>query len=253
MESALHQGLKAAALEWLFAAAGCSAAAAEVSCPLSRRRVDAAGYLDALPARRRDASLPKGLRGPSAGTIIIECKVSRGDYRGDAAHAEALLAQRRRAEEHLRQIESQYVRTLEPHLRRSDGRLFAEMETWDFERSASERYRAEVRRVRRLERAIHGSTKFFMMARYRLAGRLYLLAPAGLLSESEIPTGWGLLERPGDGPVTVRREAPPLDVRPERVQRLLRNIAVAASAPQRRAACPPDAGPLTPPGPPAVA
>lgn len=251
MESALHQGLKAAALEWLFTDAGCSAAAAEVPCPLSRRRVDAAGYLDALPARRREAS-PTGLRGPSPGTIIVECKVSRGDYRGDAAHAEALLAQRRRAEEHLRQIESQYVRTLEPHLRRSDGRLFVELEDWDFERSSSERYRAEVRRVRRLEQAIHGSTKFFMMARYRLANRLYVLAPAGLLSESEIPTGWGLLERAGQGPVLVRREAPPLDVRPERVLRLLRNIAVAATAPQRRTSRSRDDGEIMSPDPPAA-
>jgi hypothetical protein len=93
-----------------------------------------------------------------------------------------------------------------------------------------------------LDRQLHGETKFFMVARYRLADRLYIAAPRGMIRPRELPRGWGLLECPGrrldgvaaagglaDPPLHVAVEAPPQSTRPEHRVRLLRNIAVAAS------------------------
>ena len=75
-----------------------------------------------------------------------------------------------------------------------------------------------------------------MIARYHLADRLYIAAPRGLIRRRELPAGWGLLECPPqcietavDGGLVVAVEAPPLSSRARNRQRLLRNIAVAAS------------------------
>ena len=89
---------------------------------------------------------------------------------------------------------------------------------------------------------LYGQTKFFTIARYRLADRLFLAAPYGMIRRSELPPGWGLLECPtrwlrpdafcrradtGALRLTVEPTSRPAPT--EYRQRLLRNIAVAAS------------------------
>jgi hypothetical protein len=95
-----------------------------------------------------------------------------------------------------------------------------------------------------LDRMLHGETKFCMAARYALADRLYIAAPRGLIRRRELPPGWGLLECPGsalstDDPnadlfgrsvLEVAVRSPLHTPREEHRQRLLRNIAVAASS-----------------------
>jgi hypothetical protein len=126
--------------------------------------------------------------------------------------------------------------------------LGAYREGWDFGATGARGYRRVLRELRKVDRALHRETKFSLAAQYRLADRLYVLAPAGIVRKRETPPGWGLLEcdpgllrcRPkalralieADGlessyAVTVR--APEHASPQHRREQLLRNIAVAAT------------------------
>jgi hypothetical protein len=125
---------------------------------------------------------------------------------------------------------------MEPHLRRSDGYLFADMESWDFSLSRLHSHRALVRALRQLDRKLYNETKFFMIAQYRLATRLYVLAPRAMIHPRELPAGWGLLEADHRTPdLTIRHEAPIHAPNEQRLLRALRNIAAAASRDHRNA------------------
>lgn len=217
METDAHQRLKRMAVGFL-REQGCRAVATEVSCPIARYRVDVAGYQDR-----------------PAATVLIECKQDRADYMRDRRDADRLVELRRELEAIRRSIEERRIKRHEPHLRRSGSSLFPELETWDFSRSRLAGYRRLLRRIRDIELRLCGETKFFMIARYHLADRLYLAAPYGMVQPRELPGGWGLLEcaprtlRGGGGALRVTVEAPPRASRPQHRVRLLRNIAVAAS------------------------
>jgi len=218
METTNHLQLKHLAVGFL-RSLGCRAVATEVGCPIARYRVDVAGYLD------REHEGPVDPR-----TVMVECKQSRGDFLRDSRERDQLLAEQAELDRLRRGIEERRVKVHEPHLRRSGSALFPELEIWDFDASRLRGYRRVVRRIRRLERRLYGETKFFMIARYRLADRLYLAAPRGLIGRGEVPAGWGLLEHHRDGE-SLREavEAPSMSTRPVHRHRLLRNIAVAAS------------------------
>ncbi len=254
MESNAHLILKAASIS-LALRAGCAAATGEVRCPIARHRVDVAGYLDPLPknrgvleewetAGRGSGSDLKLERGDRAKSIIIECKQSRSDFLSDSRDTDELLSERDRLNRVRAVLEEQIVKVSEPQLRRSGSRLFAELEEWDFGKSRIASYRGVLNDLRRIEERLYGERKFWTMAHYRLADWLYLAAPAGIIRPREVPPGWGLLEmapgweRSGGGgsglaDLRVRVVAPEHSGKPEHRQRLLRNIAVAAS---RRAA-----------------
>lgn len=262
-ETRTHQRLKQVAARFLLNS-GCAAVACEVHCPFARYRVDVAGYLDsrqvATGAERQGAARLVGtLWGATHDgaheiarserrerceprTAIIECKQDRADFRRDGDEKEELLSKRDRLERRLREIEEGFIKEQEPHLRDSDAFLFGDMETWNFTSSRSGTYRRTLRELRAIEDRLHGHTKFWLAARYRLADRLYVLAPAGLIAPRELSAGWGLLEAPEgllrrrefDAPataaaVTISRPAPELGSREPLRARLLRNIAVAAT------------------------
>jgi len=275
MESFEHLELKRLAVAWLVRL-GCRAVATEVRCPISKYRIDVAGWLDhadgelldagGLEAERpgvaaslftgpRRRGKPKGPQRPR--TIVVECKRSRADFVRDDRDAERL----KRRLDSLRRTRERFERELipeaEPHLRRSGSSLFPELERWDFEGSRTSAYRRTLRLIERLEQRLHGETKFHTMPRHRLADHFYLFTPAGMLSATDVPTGWGLVEakrrdlksgagRLGDLDDLPLRECiacPSFDSPPNRRQRLLRNIAVAASrAVIEQAAGSPDAG-----------
>jgi hypothetical protein len=251
MESAAHAQLKRLALGFLLAQ-GCLAAALEVRCPSSRYRADAAGYLDPPPKRpwRLFAESPEGPalpapvvpRADDPKAIIIECKAERSDFLRETANHDAVLTRRAELERERLRLESEHLPRVEPHLRVSGSSLFSELETWDFAASRSGAYRAVLRELRRLDEALHGQTKFSTLCRYRVAAHFYLLAPRGLIKRRELPPGWGLLECPrawldaaaagsAAAPPTVHvaADAPCHAPRPQVTQRLLRNIAVAAT------------------------
>lgn len=239
METFAHRRLKELAVAFL-RDGGCLAVATEVRCPISRYRVDAAGYQDSVrdgePNRRRRRRCP-----PT--TIVIECKQSRADFFRDSEQTEALLARRVDLQLIRQSIEEHRVKLEEPHLRRSGSALFVELEEWDFTASRLPSYRKVIHKLQLVDEKLHGHTKFHLIARYRLADHLYLAAPRGMIRHCEIPPGWGLLECPPqwldedragehqDEPAVLQMavEAPGLRSRDDRRVRLLRNIAVSAS------------------------
>lgn len=255
-ETIQHRELKRLAVEWL-RRLGCSAVAVEVRCPLSRWRVDVAGWFEGDEGRSGPQGplfeAEEGERGTGRGrTILVECKQSRSDFLRDDADQASLVRTREHLERRRAEIEEQRIKPREPHLRRGGSALFPELETWDFAASRIDSYRRVVRELRRVEKRLHGETKFGLMSRYRLADHLYLFTPSGLLRRSELPRGFGLIEAsamrlrhpmPVDPeaplPISERVPAPALHCDPEHRVRLLRNLAVAAS---RTADSTPNAG-----------
>ena len=260
MESFAHLELKRLAVAWL-ARLGCKAIATEVRCPISKYRIDAAGWLDhaegdlldagglesrrpgvaaSLFTNRSRKSVSKGPRRPR--TIVVECKQSRPDFIRDDRDADRLkirLASLRRTRV---KFERELIPQSEPHLRESESSLFPDLETWDFEGSRTSAYRRLLRTIERIEHRLHGETKFHTMPRYRLADHFYLFTPTGLIKPRELPDGWGLIEcgrralKVGAGslseldalPLRERVACPSTDSPMERRHRMLRNIAAAA-------------------------
>jgi len=280
LETIDHRELKTLAQSFLMRL-GCVVVAPEVACPIARFRVDVAGWceLGEAPFARRDARVSRaslwsgsmreeaastqgstgtagntGVAARSEGgrsehgmraarTIIIECKQCRADFLRDDARLDELLRERERLRARKIDLEQTIVRRFEPQLRISASSLFSECEEWRFEQSRIATYRKVLVALRRVDESIHGQTKFCLLARYRLADRLYIAAPVGVISAREVPSGWGLLEcrrgvlrRGGarvseldDLPVNETVPAPPLGSPDHRRIRLLRNMAVAAT------------------------
>jgi len=263
MESRMHLALKRASAAFL-REHGCRVVAAEVSCPFGRYRVDVAGYADTIGGRQEglESGAPRsGVRAApgrrcAPRTVFIECKANRSDFRRDALDHAPLEELR----DHLARVRDTILsRAREAdwaEVRQSGDRaasrcaqgvgdtLFAELATSEDALLRSRSYRSVLRRLHAAERRMHGATKFATLLRYRLADRLYIAAPQGMLRPRDLPDGWGLLEAPrstleegdpsadlfGRTVLSVRVRAQPLDSRETYRLRVLRNIAVAASA-----------------------
>lgn len=222
-------------------ALGCSAAACEVRCPIARHRVDAAGYWDPLPRTSArgipaDRHTPHAslTRGSSPRTVIVECKQSRADFVRDGPRLHALIQRRDHLHAVRRALEDRILKVCEPELRRSGTALFPELEEWNFAESRVESYRTIVRELALLDRRIHGSSKFFLLAHYRLADALLIAAPTGMLAPADVPRGWGLVEVDRAAAATASADqwtlrVPPPDLTGRLLhrRRLLRNIAAA--------------------------
>ncbi len=178
VETIDHSALKSLAIAWLFSQR-CRVVATEVTTAVPRWRVDAAGWREG------------GLRDES---IAVECKQSRADFFRDDEQRDELVAERDRLLAKRRQLEESRLKVFEPHLCRRDESLFTDAADWDFTASRDDGYRRVLLDLRRVDQRLHGQTKFCLMTRYRLADRLYILAPRGMLRPREIPEGWGLLE-----------------------------------------------------------
>ncbi len=250
---------------------GCRAVATEVRVPASRYRADVAGYLDKLPTRPRsrqggEPAPPPGplVREARPKTVIIECKQSRADFLRDVADTQRLLRQRERLEAHRVELEEHRIKPHEPELRRTGNYLFGELEEWDFTSSRLATYRRVLAELRAIDAQLYGQTKFWLMARYRVADYLFLIAPAGMLRRRELPVGWGLLECPRawlakaerspaaawQEPVTIHVASAGVErqSKAEFQSRLLGNIAAAATRAWLSATTP--SPPPLPPAPP---
>jgi hypothetical protein len=176
--------------------------------------------------------------------VVIECKQSRSDFLRDSDHADRLLALREQLDRIRRSIEQNRIKSCEPHLRRGGSALFADLEDWDFSSSRLPAYRQVLQRLKRIDQRLHGHTKFFLTAQYRLADFMYVAAPRGLVRPRELPSGWGLLECDPreldsggslglfDRPAALHIASAAVEHRAQHRHRLrlLRNIAVSASA-----------------------
>ena len=248
METREHLGLKELAAAWLLSM-GCRAVAHEVPCPVARFRVDAAGWSEhdwregvdpaahesVFHAERAGAAV----RAPK--TVVVECKASRADFLRDDLRVDDLLAERDRLLARKGEIERDLIPVHEPHLRRGTDALFAEESSWDFSKSRLLPYRRVLRQLAKIEERLHGQTKFNLIARWRLADELWILAATGVVKPREMPAGWGLAEcspavlrrgvghalRMGTLPLRVIVPAPRHESPEHRRARILRNIAVA--------------------------
>lgn len=267
METEVHIALKAAARAFLLER-GARAVACEVRCPMGRRALDVAAYFPRSPRHTeaesaqaglftgaeaglrardasRDASNPWTAEQLRARTVVVECKATREDFQRDGAAHDALLRER---EAILARRES-----IERSLRErgvgapSEPMLFGELAPWDFSSVDSPARTRVMTELSMVERKLRGQTKFFELARYRLADVLLVAAPRGLLRVRDIPEGWGLAECPSSAlrawskiaskgeaapappapPLTVRVRPPALDATPLWRERLLRHIAYA--------------------------
>jgi hypothetical protein len=143
-------------------------------------------------------------------TVLVECKATRADFMSDRADLERATTEHHRLQRRRDHMRDQLVRRWEPHLQRAGETLFSETDGWDFERSRLASVRTADRDARLAAEALQSQVKFARMARWRLADRLYLCCPAGMLKDHEVPDGWGLLEH-CRGALRLRRAAPALD------------------------------------------
>jgi hypothetical protein len=224
-ETTRHKELKRMALIWA-QAQGYRAAAAEVSLPNYRFRLDVAAY---KAARIRETH-PDGRRKtarPAIGlTAVFECKASKADYLRDA-HSIALTNERLKAlHERKSRIENELLLHY-PSILNGDS-LFQEYQSINFERPGHERYQRTLEDIRRLARRLHANTKFDRLVKWGAANLFWVVAEPGMIAMHELPAGWGLLLREDD---TLRAIAKPLlhEVAESERLALFHRIALAAS------------------------
>ena len=213
-ETAAHRRLKELARRWA-GDTGFGIAALEVRVPRSGYRVDVAAYA-------------RGTKQQPGRTALFECKQARADLlkdsRAEIATRErlaGLLARRAKLEK--------LIAEHRPDLRRGES-LFPEFDSIDTGVLRHETHAAVIDEIAILQRRLLQGTKFEKLRRYLAADALYLVVEEGIFADDEIPAGWGLLVRQGDGLKSAR---PPLRLFPAPGARvaLLENIAVAACRP----------------------
>jgi hypothetical protein len=195
-ETQAHRDLKRIALLWA-QSNGFRIAATEVSLPNLRVRMDVAAY---KPQRVKESRAGAGSTAsrPMVGvTVIFECKASRGDFMRDARSMKATVERMKMLCERKEKIE-QELRIHYPSIRNGDS-LFPEFETLNFQRPGYERYEKVIAEMGQLSTRLHANTKFDRLTNYAAANLFYVVADAGLFRPHEVPAGWGLLQRVGEG------------------------------------------------------
>jgi hypothetical protein len=187
-ETTRHARLKRLAFLWA-QAHGYSACAMEVSLPRCRYRADVAAY---RPTQKQIGS-----------TAIFECKHAFADLRRDNCRSQAArerletVCQRRR-------ILEKRLRVHYPALRIADS-LFPEFDSHDFRAIGHRGYARVMRELNVLQNRLCDCTKFDKLIRYRCANLFFLVLPAELFRDSEIPIGWGALVE-CDGALALMRK-----------------------------------------------
>ncbi|MEP6668784.1 MAG: hypothetical protein ABJF10_06515 [Chthoniobacter sp.] len=198
-ESQAHRDLKRLALLWA-QTHGFRVAAAEVSLPNHRVRMDVAAY---QPQRVREVRRDERTRRERlawkttiGATAIFECKASATDFIRDARSMKATV-ERLQVLHEKRERAEQELKIHYPSIRNGDS-LFQEYETLNFERPGYERYEKILRKIRQLSDRLHGNTKFDRLTKYGAANLFYVVAEPAAVCPHVLPCGWGLLERVGD-------------------------------------------------------
>jgi hypothetical protein len=164
----------------------------EVRAPRSRFRVDVAAVR--LDRRQGEATV-----------AVFECKQSRGDLDRDNRRHHELTIKLKNLQERRDKLEC-LLAVHYPSLRTSDS-LFPEWATFDFRAIDHAAYRQTIQKITCIQRQLFDNTKFDLISRYKLGNLHYLVTTPGLLSEHEIPLGWGLLEVDGKE-VVIERNVP---------------------------------------------
>lgn len=189
-ESAAHRLLKRLALFWA-QREGYRSCAYEVALPHGRYRADLAAY---MPTRERVGGSVR----PAIGTTaVFECKQARSDFLKDSRSERGAAAELAALHERRAALELQ-LRIHYPTLRVNDS-LFQDYQSSDFGALEHENYRRLLARITLLQRRLFRQTKFDALLRGRCANLFYVVAEEGIFRLPEIPVGWGLLVRRGDG------------------------------------------------------
>jgi hypothetical protein len=210
-ETERHARLKRLAFLWA-QAQGYSACAMEVSLPSCGYRADVAAYRLA----------PKQI----GSTAIFECKQALCDLRRDNCQSDA-TRQRLETISQRRQLLEQRLRAHYPDLRNGDS-LFPEFDLPDFSVVGHRGYARLLRELRVLQNRLYNCIKFDKLLRYRCANLYFLVLPAELLRDSEIPVNWGALVE-DDGTLRLVRKPIWHETTAEYHIRLLHRIAVAGT------------------------
>ena len=155
----------------------------EVKIPRSAYRADVAA------ATRRPAS-------PFGRVAVFECKQSRSDLLRDCADESGTRERTRQLAErlaHLREL----IGGHRPDLRRGET-LFAEFDEFDFGGLRHDGLHSLEQNLESAQRKLLLSVKFARLHRYASADYLYLVTEPGVVSEPEVPVGWGWLVREGE-------------------------------------------------------
>ncbi len=182
-EGTVHRELKRLALAWA-RAHRLVLAATEVRLPRSDYRADVA------------AATPRALSA-NAFTAVFECKASRADFLRDSAREAGAAETLVRMSERLMALRA-LIGGHRPDLRRCEE-LFPEFDALDLRGLRHRTHERLEREFTQRQRRLHEGTKFAMLARWRAASLLYLVAEEGLFAPHEVPEGWGLLVRRGPG------------------------------------------------------
>ena len=194
-ETAEHRALKRLALIWA-QAHGYRVAAAEVSLPNLRFRLDVAAY---RPERIRELQPGGRIRQREAVgiTAVFECKASKPDFLRDARSME--MTSDRLKVLHARRIRIENELLLHyPSISCGDS-LFQEYHSVDFQRPGHERYQRTLRDIQRLQGRLQTNTKFDRLVKWGAANLFWVVADSDIIAGHELPAGWGLLLRRGGG------------------------------------------------------
>jgi hypothetical protein len=228
-ETQAHRELKRLALLWA-QQNGFRIAASEVSLPQHSVRMDVAAYkpetirfLQKADSLHRRRTVLKSAVGVS---VIFECKASRADFIRDA-HCMDATAERLKVLHARKTAIEEELRIFYPSIRNGDS-LFPEFETLNFERPGYERYTKILAEFRQLSTRLHTNTKFDRLIKHGAANLFYLVANGGIFDAHEVPAGWGLLQRAGEGLNVITR---PVwhDVAEDERLNFLHRIALAAT------------------------
>jgi hypothetical protein len=216
-ESAAHRGLKRLARAWA-RAHRLVLSAEEVRLPRSGYRADVAA---ATPRCLSSAAL----------TAVFECKVSRADFRRDSARETGAVRQIAALAERLRALR-ELIGAHRPDLRRGET-LLADFDSYDLRGLRHDTHDRLAAELRTAQRRFQDGTKFAKLGRWRAASLLYVVAEEGILDPHELPDGWGLLVRRGEGLEPV---SPPClnETTPEERVALLERIAAATGRERTR-------------------
>ncbi|MDR0931450.1 MAG: hypothetical protein LBM70_00300 [Victivallales bacterium] len=121
------------------------------------------------------------------------------------------------------------IRDAEPELAATDD-LFGEFRSWDYASSKNPAYLKLLRKLEKLQRALHRGNRLERIRRAAVADLCFLAVPAGLIAPDEIANDWGLVYLNDDRTFTLIRDAELQDaISAKNRQLFAQNIAVAAT------------------------
>jgi hypothetical protein len=192
-ETQRHRELKSLARLWAIEQ-GMTLAAAEVSFPHRRFRVDLAACCPErkVPSRRAVPSVTRVLKGAA----VFECKQVRGDLIRDNKRREATAERIKTLDSRRVHLESLLQLHL-PHLANGES-LFPEFDSYRLRPYRHDGYQKLMKTIETARAALQLKTKFDRLFAYCIANLHYLVVEESIVAPHELPAGWGLLVRRGD-------------------------------------------------------